>query len=435
MRRARTAGRRPLRVLVFPGGTESGLEIWRSLRWLPRIELFSAGEEVSSHAPYVFARHFVVPRVDRPGWLRRLNAVLRTQRIDYVFPAHDDVVLALAEHRRELRARVVGSPLATCRICRSKRATYRALRARVPVPQVLGPNDVRRFPVFAKPDRGQGSQDAHRIDDALQLAELLRTDPGRYLVTEYLPGSEYTVDCLTDRHGRLRYAAGRLRARIRNGISVDTYAVERPEFRRYARAINRTLRLRGAWFFQLKEDRDGRLRLLEVAPRIAGAMALNRVLGANLPLLSLYVAAGTDIEVLTNRTTVRMDRALTNRFRHDLVVRRAYVDLDDTLVVRGRVHDELVRLLHQFVGRGVRLILLTRHAGDPRAVLRHHRLDGLFDEVVHLEPGRPKSAAIRAGPGTILIDDSFSERAEVARRRRIPTFDASMLELLGDDRA
>lgn len=52
-----------LSVLVFPGGTEIGLEIWRSLKDCKEIRLYSAGSEVSNHAPYVFARHFNLPSV------------------------------------------------------------------------------------------------------------------------------------------------------------------------------------------------------------------------------------------------------------------------------------------------------------------------------------------------------------------------------------
>ena len=47
-------------VLVFPGGTEIGLEIQRALCQCKDIRLYSAGLDVSNHAPYVFARHFSV---------------------------------------------------------------------------------------------------------------------------------------------------------------------------------------------------------------------------------------------------------------------------------------------------------------------------------------------------------------------------------------
>jgi len=425
-----------MRVLVFPGGTECGLEIWRSLHWHRQITLFSAGAAVSSHAPYVFARHFVVPTVDHPEWLKVLNTLIRRERIDFVYPAHDDVLVALAEKRRQIPAKIVTSPLTTCRICRSKSRTYRHLADSIPVPTVYSsPTDVRRFPVFVKPDRGQGSQDTHRVANRAQLEVMLGSDPGRYVITEFLPGEEFTVDCFTDHRGKLLYVAGRKRIRVRNGIAVDTVIVHDPEFQRYARVINRRLRLRGAWFFQLKRNRRGRLILLEVAPRIAGSMAIDRVLGANLPLLSLYAAMGVPVSILTNNIAVEMDRALTNRFRHELTISHVYVDLDDTLVVRAAVNVELVRFLFQCLNSGAKLTLVTRHSANVQKTLRRYRLDGLFDEVRRVSRAESKADAVRSGRGVIFIDDSFSERLAVSRKRRVPTFDGGMIELLLDDRA
>ncbi|HTT14626.1 MAG TPA: ATP-grasp domain-containing protein [Thermoplasmata archaeon] len=424
----------PVRVLVFPGGTESGLEIWRSLRWRRDLQLYSAGAPVSSHAPYVFARHRTVPPVSDPRWRPALARVVRRDRIDLIYPAHDDVTVALARSASGIPARVVMSPLRTCLVCRSKRATYAALKGAVRVPRTYAPTRVARYPVFVKPDRGQGSQDTHLVRDPEELARLTAGDRDRYVVSEYLPGAEYTVDCFTDRRGVLQYVGGRRRVRVRNGIAVDTVAETDPVFARIARRIGSRLRFRGAWFFQLKRDARGRLALLEVAPRVAGSMAMDRVLGANLPLLSVFDALDRDVRVLTNEFPVRMDRALTNRFVHPLKFRRAYVDLDDTLIVRGRPNPEVLRFLYDSKARGVRLILVTRHAGSVAATLRRHRLSEIFDEIRPVPVGASKAEVIEARRGAIFVDDSFAERSDVARRTGLPTFDCGMIELLLDDR-
>ena len=424
-----------MRVLVFPGGTEIGLEVWRSLRWHRLVDLVSAGAPVSSHAPYVFARHFDVPMVTDPEWLPQLKEVVRREKIEFIFPGHDDVVTALADHRDELGATVVTSSTDTCHICRLKSRTYDLFDGLLPVPRRYAhAGDVSEFPVFVKPDRGQGSQDTHLVEDRAELETLLRARPNRYLVTEHLPGEEFTVDCVSDHRGELLYCAGRRRVRVRDGISVDTVNVEDPQFGEYATAIGKRLPLRGGWFFQVKRSRTGTLTLLEVAPRIAGAMAMDRVRGVNIPLLSLYVAQGQDVAILSNPGDVEMDRALTNRYRHSVTFDRVYVDLDDSLVVKGQVNTELIQFLYQCVNRGVRLTLVTRHAGNLADTLRRHRLDSLFDEVRTVALGHPKSEAIEARSNAIFVDDSFAERRQVANTTGLPTFDSSMIELLLDDR-
>ena len=73
------------------------------------------------------------------------------------------------------------------------------------------------FPAFEKPREGQGAVGARMITDS---HDMVKIDFSNNIVTEYLPGEECTVDCLTDRHGILRYVSPRSRNRILAGMSV-----------------------------------------------------------------------------------------------------------------------------------------------------------------------------------------------------------------------
>jgi carbamoyl-phosphate synthase large subunit len=422
------------RVLVFPGGTEVGLEINRALRACKEVELFSAGLDVSNHAPYVFARHFTVPSIYESGWVETLNRVILEQGIDYIFPAYDDVIVALAENAERIKARIVSSPPQTCLITRSKSQTYRLLSDTLPVPKLWDDiSAIDKYPVFVKPDRGQGSQRANVARDRSQLYRLLE-EHGDLIVTEYLCGDEFTVDCFSDREAGILFCSGRRRIRTRNGISMNSRVADDPVFRDYAERITSKLTLHGAWFFQVRKDGEGAYKLMEVAPRIAGTMALNSVRGVNLPLLSIYEQARTPVKIMTNDVAVEIDRALVNRYRHNLKFGAVYVDLDDTLVLNDVVNTSLVRFLYQCVNAKIRIVLLTRHTSDVGETLRKHRLSGLFDEVICLDRTGHKADYIREA-GAILIDDSFSERRAARQRLRIPTFDCSMVEMLTDERA
>jgi carbamoyl-phosphate synthase large subunit len=426
--------RRLFRVLVFPGGTEIGLEIHNALRDCKDVELYSAGLATSNHASFVYARHFEIPSIHEPEFLDALNELILRLNIDYIFPAYDDVVVALAENTSRIKAKIVTSPLETCLTTRSKGATYRKFQNTLAVPLVYSStNSVDRFPVFIKPDKGQGSQNTYLVHDRKELELVMDKDPTA-LVLEYLPGREYTIDCFSDRELGLLFCSGRERLRVRNGISVCTSPVAHDEFRNFALAISDQLEFYGAWFFQLKKDAEGRLTLLEIAPRIAGAMALHRALGVNFPLLSLYEQERLPLRIMTNLIDVTMDRALTNRYHHSLLYETVYVDLDDTLILRGKVNLRLVRFLYQCINDRKKLVLLTRHTADVEQTLRSYRLGEVFDEVVCV-PARPacKSQFI-TGNSAILVDDSFSERHAVMTKLGIPTFDCSMLEMLLDDR-
>ncbi len=416
-------------VLVFPAGTEIGLEIFQALKSCKELRVFGAGQDVSNHARFVYPEYHELPSIHEEGWLEALNGVCAKLAIDYIFPAYDDVIVALIRAADKIAAALITSPPQTCEITRSKTATYRALAGKVRVPRVYASTDrIDRYPVLVKPDRGQGSQGVHMVAAADELEHALREvrDP---LICEYLPGEEFTVDCFSDRERGLLFAGARSRRRIRNGISVNTVTVELPEASRIADIIGRALELRGAWFFQLKRAADGELTLLEVAPRIAGAMAAHRVTGVNFPLLSIFEHERIDIRLLLNPGEVELDRALTNRYRYRLSFSTAYIDLDDTLILNGHVDVQVIKFIYQCINQGKHVKLITRHREDLGATLRKHRLENLFDDIIHITEGASKSSLITERDA-IFIDDSFRERMDVAERCGIPTFDASMLEVL-----
>lgn len=422
-------------VLIFPGGTEPGLEIARALKGCKEVRLFAASNGAGNHAPYVFARHAIMPDVLTKGWLEALNALCREWSIDVIYPAHDYVAEALVRERASLVASVIASPAEVFAVTRSKRATLTLFADEIPTPAVLEPGAVTSFPAFVKPDHGYGGQGAVRVDSAAQLQGALEqtADP---LVLEYLPGLEYTVDCLSDRDRGVLFVGGRTRERIRMGTAMRSTSAG-PEldalFLRYARTIQARLPLQGAWFFQMREDVDGRLKLLEIGTRIAGTMAFNRVRGVNFPWLSILEAERAPFDLLLNEPPTAIDRALINRYAHRVSYRRVYVDLDDTLLLHDRVNVEVAAFLFHALNEGCELVLLTKCLTDPHEVLAARRLSGLFDQVVHLTEADSKADHIDPA-GAIFIDDSFSQRSEVAERHGIPTFDPSMLEMLMNDR-
>jgi hypothetical protein len=214
---------------------------------------------------------------------------------------------------------------------------------------------------------------------------------------------------------------------------MNSQLVHNAIFLEYANAISKKLKFHGAWFFQVKKDQHGTFKLLEIAPRIAGTMAIHRVQGINFAILSIYEQERVPVEILLNTVDVEIDRALINRYRHNVTYSVVYVDLDDTLILNGVVNVNLVRFLYQCINRGIRIVLLSKHTSNIDLTLRKYRLTGIFDEVIHLAQTDIKSDSI-CERDAILIDDSFSERKAVKERLGILTFDSSMLEMLLDER-
>lgn len=416
-------------VLIFPAGTEIGLEIHAALRDCKEVEVFGAGQNISNHAQFVYNEYHPLPSIHESGWLEALIKLCKKLSINYIFPAYDDVIVALSRHQQEIPAQVIAPSVETCEITRSKALTYKKLSNQLRVPRIYkNIEQIHNYPVFIKPDRGQGSfgiYQANNHDEVLNACAAI-PDP---IICEYLPGEEYTVDCFSDRELGVLFTHARSRQRVRNGISVNSISVHLDEAIIFAKKIHTTFNLYGAWFFQLKRAADGELALLEIAPRIAGAMATHRVTGVNFPLLSIYEAERKPLSILTNPFPIEIDRALSNRYKHNFHFSTLYIDLDDTLILNGKVNIRIICLIFQSLNQGKKVKLITRHSNDLSATLHQYRLIGLFDEVIHLTKEEPKSRYIHE-KNAIFIDDSFAERWEVFLTLGIPTFDCSMIELL-----
>ncbi len=427
------------KVLVYPCGTEIAFEIYNSVKYSTHFELYG-GSSGYDHGHFVYKNlvtnlPFITDSSSRED-IREFNRIIKEYGFDIIYPAMDGVLTVFARYRDELEPLVAAPETETAEIVRVKSKTYSRLKRVVPVPRLYEKEELpENYPVFVKPDIGQGSAGANRIDtkeEYIRLRESGRLDG--CLVMEYLGGREYTVDCFTNLEGELIFARARIRNRIKSGISVNAEFIDAEadrKFTEYAKRINEKLGQRGGWFFQMREADCGELKLLEVAGRIAGASAITRNIGVNLPLLTLFTHMGIDIEeVLINDYEIELDRALCNSYRIELEYDSVYVDFDDTLVCDGGVNLSLVAFLYQCLNESKKIFLITRHKGELMPLLEEYRIKALFDEIFHLKAGEKKSECIDSKLNPIFIDDSYGERKEVKERLNIPVFDVAMTECL-----
>jgi Predicted ATP-grasp enzyme len=426
------------RVLVYPCGTEIGLEIYRSVCNSIHFELFG-GSSTYDHGRFVYKNHIdhlpFITDTSTETEIKEFNEQIRSGQFDLLYPAMDGVLSSFAKHRDLLDPKIVLPEGDTAEITRSKSLTYQVCGDAVPTPRIVDIGRPRlEYPIFAKPDVGQGSVGALKINDPEELNHYLHSCKTKPVFMEYLPGKEYTIDCFTNRDGELVYAGARLRRSVKGGISVNTVAADGQKFSDLAEKVNRKLQQRGGWFLQVKERENGELVLLEVSSRIAGTSGFARNKGVNLPLLTLFLFSGSPIDsVLRNPYDVEMDRALYNSVKTDLKYDIVYLDYDDTLVINNEVSLPLISFVYQCINRKIPVVLLTRHTGDLEKELAERRMPDLFDKIIHLTRGEEKYEYIRE-EHAIYIDDSYGERLKVSRQRKIPVFDTHMLECLLDFR-
>ncbi|MDF2556950.1 MAG: carbamoylphosphate synthase large subunit short form [Bacillales bacterium] len=421
-------------ILVFPCGSEIGLEINNALKFVKNINLFG-GSSVSDHGKYVYKNYIEgFPHVDSVDFISNINEVIEKYKIDYIFPAHDSVVLTLGQNQHLINAEILTSTSKTCEICRSKKKTYEYFVGNDFIPQMYYEiEDVKEFPVFLKPDVGQGSNGIALVKN---MEELLYQHKNvvDLLTLEYLPGKEYSVDCFTDRNGELKFVGMRERRRVKSGISVNSMNLALPDsVKKIAKIINSKLEFRGMWFFQVKEDVNGLYKLLEIAPRVSGTMNLYRNKGINFPQLCVFDRMGHDVEVIENNFDIEVDRALTNRFNVEVEYKRVYIDFDDTVTLKGNINPYVMMFIYQCISKNIELILITKHMFEIRKTLNKYGIDEkIFEEIMHIKREDKKYKYIKNKENAIFIDDSFVERKEMIDNLGIPVFDIDAIESLID---
>ena len=110
---------------------------------------------------------------------------------------------------------------------------------------------------------------------------------GSMIAQAHLPGEEYSLDVLARADGRAVAVVPRVRLKVDSGVSVAGRTVRDPELEAFGRRVAARIGLTSVANVQCRRDERGRPALLEVNPRLSGAMPLTVAAGVNMPSLLL----------------------------------------------------------------------------------------------------------------------------------------------------
>ena len=428
-------------VLVFPSATYPAMQIIDCLKNNPRFHVV-AGASYPNHSEFVCDDSIIdIPYINALGFWSKFNELIESRNIKFIIPTDETAAMLLKEKESDLKAVVVCSPYETTKLCRFKRLTYDALAGEKYIPIIYKAekiDEISDYPIFIKPDSSQGSKGVALINHKEQLDSIENLED--YVICEYLPGTEYTVDCFTNKEGQLLFCNPRIRTRLMNGITARGNDVElTDEFEEVINSLNSRIQFRGYWYVQLKRDKEGQLKLLEICTRFAGSFAISKGKGVNLPLLALCDFSGLDTEVIQNNYIVECDKTYIDRYRLNMSYSHVYIDYDDTVTVKEgeAVNPYVIAYLYECKYKGIKLSLITRHKDTFCEELKDsfQRLSishTLFDEIIELKWNENKQDVIKDYEDSIFIDNSFKERKEIHEAFGIPVFDITNMDCLFD---
>lgn len=165
----------------------------------------------------------------------------------------------------------------------------------VPVPRFAAfddsfSDDGWPYPLIVKPRWGSGSRGITKVETPQQLQSLPRGSD--LLVSEYLPGDEYSVDVLATKRGEVICAVPRARLKVDSGISVTGRTFREQNLESMAAGVVEQLGISHVANVQFRRRLNGQPALLEVNPRFPGTISLTVASGVNMPLLCLLDVLG-----------------------------------------------------------------------------------------------------------------------------------------------
>lgn len=278
--------------------------------WLIKAFRKALSEEIGGQvivvdsSPRSAALHFadiayVVPSGLGKEFLAAVQGICQRHKIKLLIPTRDEELPFFAKERQKLQnigVSVMVPNIDTIEICQDKCMFIEfCLRHEFSVPKTYEvTKGAFEFPVFVKGRFGKGSKWAFRIDNELELRNLLSrlNDP---IIQEYVEAPEYTVDLFADFYGEVLSVVPRERLSIFGGESFIGKTCKNWDIINESIRLAKSLRLVGHNTIQCFWQ-DGQVKFIEVNPRYGGAANLGFAAGAFTPQMLVRLVLGKEVK-------------------------------------------------------------------------------------------------------------------------------------------
>jgi carbamoyl-phosphate synthase large subunit len=263
-----------------------------------RAGALTVATDVNPLAPalYYADEHAFVPRVDDPGYIGALRALVVSHDITLIVPLTDLDHGVLARARDELGALVLLPAPELVDALADKWLAHVLFEQNgigsppTWLPDVL-PDDLP-FPVLVKARRGFGSRGIYRCRDRRELEFFLDYATEDSMVQACCAGEEFSIDLFCDLESRCLNAVPRTMIESKGGESIKGKTIRDPELIEVGRHVSETLGLVGPANVQCFKEPDGTFQVTDINPRFGGAFPLPTAAGSRFPELALALAAG-----------------------------------------------------------------------------------------------------------------------------------------------
>ena len=311
-----------LHILMTGAGAPGAAGIIKCLREVPGVKIFAADRSKEAYGRLLCDQFTTLPDALSPNFVDETLAFCKANEIQILLPlvTRELLPLSIAKQRfSDNGITVLVSDMEELSIANDKGMLYQALSDKgIAHPSFFRVNSwfqmhkaiqdlgYPHVPVVIKPCVSNGLRGFRVVQAAINEHDLLlnhkpdnhfitlrkleeifanNTMPD-FVVSEFLPGKEYTVDVLAQK-GKVLQVIPRERVAMSSGISTKGVIENHREIIDYVTQIVSALKLDWIVGVQVKEDVNGHYKIVEINPRIQGTTVACLGAGINFPALAI----------------------------------------------------------------------------------------------------------------------------------------------------
>ena len=319
-----------IRILIPSGAGAPGFAgIVECLKERAGIKIIAGDINPKAYGSSLADKFFVNYPSDNAQYLDAVSKKIKEESIDLILPITTKELLPLSlnkERISQLGAKLIISDPPAIEVANDKGATWNyAESIGINIPQGAVVKNIEEWenavteilntgknacfkPIFGNGMRGFGIVENNRIVDFWnEKSGILPLNKQEWferlklgwaqplLVSEFLPGKEYSVDLIIHQT-KVKRIAIRTRDKMIGGISVQGTFIEHQEIEEMTVKLVEGIGLEGPVGVQWREDENRIPKLLEINPRIQGTTSASRVAGINIPLETVKISIGEEVD-------------------------------------------------------------------------------------------------------------------------------------------
>lgn len=203
-----------------------------------------------------------------------------SKKVDFVFLYVDEEIRKINNHRKALNniiKKIIISEKKTIDTCLNKKKFFYFCKEN----KINYPSENYSKKMLAKPVYGRGSRNIFIIKNKIEY-NFFKFNKN-FLIQKFINGDEYTIDCLYDINGGLIFALPRLRM-VCKGESIVGKIIKDQQLIDFVIEFSKKIKFYGPINIQVIKDKNNKIWIIEVNPRLSGSIEFSIKAGFN-PLL------------------------------------------------------------------------------------------------------------------------------------------------------